>query len=168
MRPLAGEVSIGWCVGLIIVQGVWFVWLWPPLNCSAFETLWLNRPARQLSHFRTPLMLTWGSAEDNFFKLLWSIPAIKYHRGHQNEKGKGARVENRFGMLERTIIRWHAEISHYRMLPSEAGELSIVIIVTTVKESDEKTAAVKSTYRIIFQHEKVLDFFLVFVPRATW
>ena len=58
-------------------------------------------------------------------------------------KERGARVENRFGMLERTIIRWHAEISHYRMLPSEAGELSIVIIVNTVKESDEKTVAVK-------------------------
>ena len=70
-------------------------------------------------------------------------------------------------MLERTIIRWHAEISHYRMLPSEAGELSIVIIVNTLKESDEKIDSVKSTYRIIFQHEKVLDFFLVFVPRAT-
>ena len=55
-------------------------------------------------------------------------------------KERGARVENRFGMLERTIIRWHAEISHYRMLPSEAGELSIVIIVNTVKESDEKTS----------------------------
>ena len=58
-------------------------------------------------------------------------------------KERGARVENRFGMLERTIIRWHAEISHYRMLQSEAGELSIVIIVNTVKESDEKTVAVK-------------------------
>ena len=53
-------------------------------------------------------------------------------------KERGARVENRFGMLERTIIRWHAEISHYRMLPSEAGELSIVIIVTTAKKSGEK------------------------------
>ena len=59
-------------------------------------------------------------------------------------KERGARVENRFGMLQRTIIRWHAEISHYRMLPSEAGELGIVIIVKTVKESGEKKVTVKN------------------------